>query len=150
VSSASRAASTRAGARVAHNGNRAALQTRGGRSGTVAGPGRPAAVSGAGARNRAAAPEAVRARRSTTADTVVAVYSDAAGVVHRLRVERSPERHWRVLDDGPGGVRLIEELTGPGDDRPQAEALARDYATQAALAARVARGELGDEIVWAA
>jgi hypothetical protein len=76
-------------------------------------------------------------------------YRDAAGVEHRMRLERSPEGRWRVLDESPAGVRLVEELTGCEDHRPQAEALARDYAQQAELAAR---GDADDEpeIVWAA
>jgi hypothetical protein len=76
-------------------------------------------------------------------------YYDGAGARHHIRVERSPGGCWRVLDVGPDGAELVEELTGRDDHRPQAEALARDYATQAQL---WARGGAGDdhELVWAA
>jgi hypothetical protein len=54
-----------------------------------------------------------------------------------------------VLDVGPYGAELVEELCDRNDGRPQAEALARDYARQAQFAAR--GGADGDrEIVRAA
>jgi hypothetical protein len=81
------------------------------------------------------------------ADTLTARYRDAAGVEHRMRLERSPSGGWRVLDVGPHETVLVEELSGRDDHRPQAEALARDYATQAVLAARA---EHGHDAVWAA
>jgi len=114
---------------------------------------RQAATTGphAGARDPAdASLETMPARsRSTTADDVTARYRDGAGVEHELRLERSPRGFWRVLDVGPDGARLVEELTGANDHRPQAQALARDYAQQAALAAH---GPPDDEheVVWAA
>jgi hypothetical protein len=69
------------------------------------------------------------------AHPVTARYRDRAGAEHEVRIERAPSGYWRVLDAGPDGGRLVEELTGNDDHRPQAEALARDYAAQAALAA---------------
>src|SRR4051794_16786015 len=63
---------------------------------------------------------------------LTARYRDAAGHEHHLRVERTPRGFWRVLDVGPDGERLVEELGCHDDQRPQAEALARDYAEQAA------------------
>jgi hypothetical protein len=81
------------------------------------------------------------------ADTLTARYRDAAGVEHRMRLERSPSGCWRVLDVGPHESVLVEELSGRDDHRPQADALARDYATQAELAARVAHAA---DDVWAA
>jgi hypothetical protein len=105
----------------------------------------------AGARDPAdASLETMPARSpSTTASDVTARYRDRVGAGHELRVERSPRGYWRVLDIGPDGARLVEELTGANDHRPQAEALARDYAQQAALAAH---GPPDDEheVVWAA
>ena len=87
--------------------------------------------------------------------SLTARYRDAAGHDHRLRLERAPSGRWRVLDDGPAGQELVEELCGHDDHRPQAEALARDYAEQAALAAcgeRPADREEQDEgsLRWAA
>jgi hypothetical protein len=75
-------------------------------------------------------------------------YRDGAGAVHEIRVRRTRGGSWRVLDVGPVGVRLVEELSGREDDRPQAEALARDYAVQAQLWAR--GGPDDDELAWAA
>ena len=63
-------------------------------------------------------------------------YRDSAGVLHHVWLERSPSGRWRVLDVGARGAELVEELTDRDDRRPQAEALARDYATQAQIAAR--------------
>ena len=60
----------------------------------------------------------------------------------------TPCGFWRVLDVGPTGTRLVEELTGCDDERPQAEALARDYAQQAELTARGTDDE--HDVVWAA
>jgi hypothetical protein len=77
-------------------------------------------------------------------------YRDAAGHDHHLRVERTPRGFWRVLDVGPDGERLVEELCCHDDQRPQAEALARDYAEQAALAARGQRDDHDDDFTWAA
>ena len=81
------------------------------------------------------------------ADTLTIRYCDAAGVEHRMRLERSPSGGGRVLDVGPHKTVLVEELSGRDDHRPQAEALARDYATQAELAARA---EDDHHVVWAA
>ena len=76
-------------------------------------------------------------------------YRDAGGAVHHVCVDRSPCGFWRVLDVGPTGTRLVEELTGCDDERPQAEALARDYAQQGELAGR-GRDDDEPESVWAA
>src|SRR3954447_1365570 len=66
---------------------------------------------------------------------LTARYRDAAGTLHQMRLERAPSGCWRVLDVDPNRTQLVEELTGCDDHRPQAEALARDYAQQAELAA---------------
>jgi hypothetical protein len=76
-------------------------------------------------------------------------YHDGAGALHEIRFERTAGGRWRVLDVGPHGAELVEELTGRDDGRSQAEALARDYATQAQLAAR-GGPEDDREMVWAA
>ena len=52
-------------------------------------------------------------------------YRDSAGVLHHVWLERSPSGCWRVLDVGPRGAELVEELTGrdratdAGASRPQ-------------------------------
>ena len=81
---------------------------------------------------------------------LTAHYRDGAGVEHQMRIERSPTGRWRVLDITAAGARVVEELTGHDDHRPQAEALARDYAEQAALAARGRPEGDEDDVVWAA
>src|SRR4051812_30044618 len=80
---------------------------------------------------------------------LTARYRDAAGTLHQMRLERAPNGCWRVLDVGPAGAHLVEELTGCDDHRPQAEALARDYAQQAEIAAH-GRPDDDQEVVWAA
>jgi hypothetical protein len=77
-------------------------------------------------------------------------YRDAAGIEHHMRLERAPNGYWRVLDASPAGIELVEELTGHDDRRPQAEALARDYATQAEVAAHGPHDDDQDDVVWAA
>jgi hypothetical protein len=79
----------------------------------------------------------------------VTQYHDAAGVLHAIRLEEAPGGRWRMLDVGPHGAALVEELSGPNDGQPQAEALARDYAAQAQLATRGAT-EDEHEKTWAA
>lgn len=58
-------------------------------------------------------------------------YCDADGVRHSLVVRRTADRGWEVVDVDPGGARLVERLTDSADERPQAEAIARDYAATA-------------------
>ena len=52
-------------------------------------------------------------------------YRDATGTRHRVLVRRSAEGAWQVLD-----ITVIETLTGVGEGRDAAEALARDFAEQ--------------------
>ena len=52
-------------------------------------------------------------------------YRDATGTRHRVVVHRRIDDAWQVLD-----VAVIETLTGDGEGRDAAEALARDYAHQ--------------------
>jgi len=59
------------------------------------------------------------------ARTVPFAYRDAAGARHRLMVRQSRDGGWQVLD-----VTVIETLTGDGEGREAAEAIARDYAEQ--------------------
>jgi hypothetical protein len=52
-------------------------------------------------------------------------YRDATGTRHRIVVHKRADDAWQVLD-----VAVIETLTGDGEGRDAAEALARDYAQQ--------------------
>jgi hypothetical protein len=59
---------------------------------------------------------------------VIARYRDAAGRWHNVVARQTQDGHWQVLDI-TRLVRIVETLTGCEEGRPQAEALARDYAT---------------------
>ena len=59
-------------------------------------------------------------------NTTAARYRDADGVWHNLRV-RHTDGGWQVIDLAGEQERVIETLTGVGDGRPQADAIARDY-----------------------
>jgi hypothetical protein len=52
-------------------------------------------------------------------------YRDATGTHHRVVVHKRTDDAWQVLD-----IAVIETLTGSGEGRDAAEALARDYAQQ--------------------
>jgi hypothetical protein len=52
-------------------------------------------------------------------------YRDATGARHQVLVRRSPEGAWQVLD-----LTVIETLTGVGEGREAAEAVAREYVAQ--------------------
>lgn len=55
-------------------------------------------------------------------------YRDPDGVWHTLEV-RHVDGGWQVLDVDGERKRVIDTLTGIGDGRPQADAIARDYLT---------------------
>lgn len=59
---------------------------------------------------------------------VTARYRDTAARWHNVVVRQTRDGHWQVLDI-TRLVRVVETLTGCEEGRPQAEALARDYAT---------------------
>ncbi len=59
---------------------------------------------------------------------VTARYRDAAGRWHNVVVRQTRDGHWQVLDI-TRLVSVVETLTGCEEGRPQADALARDYAT---------------------
>jgi hypothetical protein len=63
--------------------------------------------------------------------TTAARYRDADGVWHTLQV-RNTAGGWQVVDLAGEQERVIETLTGVGDGRPQADAIARDYLTTVA------------------
>jgi len=52
-------------------------------------------------------------------------YRDAAGARHQVLVRHSDDAGWQVLD-----IVVIETLTGVGEGREAAEAVARDYVAQ--------------------
>jgi hypothetical protein len=62
------------------------------------------------------------------ANTTAARYRDADGVWHTLEV-RNTAGGWQVVDLDDAQERVIETLTGIGDGRPQADAIALDYLT---------------------
>ena len=59
-------------------------------------------------------------------DPTPARYRDADGIWHTLEV-RKRDGGWQVLDLDGEQEHVIETLTGFGDGRPQAVAIARDY-----------------------
>jgi hypothetical protein len=63
-------------------------------------------------------------------DPSTARYRTTDGGEHEVVVERTPEGRWRVLDIADTQTAIVETLTGHDDRRAQAEALARDYATE--------------------
>jgi len=52
-------------------------------------------------------------------------YRDATGTRHQVLVRCSPDGAWQVLD-----IVVIETLTGVGEGREAAEAVAREYVAQ--------------------
>jgi hypothetical protein len=67
-------------------------------------------------------------------------YEDADGVRHEIVVRQTRSGRWQVLDTTSESRELIETLTGVGEGRDQAEAIARDYASQRALVLTAHRG----------
>jgi hypothetical protein len=66
----------------------------------------------------------------TSQPVPAARYRDADGTVHDIVVRRSTQGAWEILDVSPAHTRLVDSLTGFDDGRPEAEAVARDYASQ--------------------
>ncbi len=54
-------------------------------------------------------------------------YRDHTGMRHHLLVRQARDGAWEVIDLA---VRVIDTLTGVGEGREAAEAIARDYAAQ--------------------
>ena len=66
----------------------------------------------------------------TSRPVPAARYRDAGGTVHHIIVRRTEEGAWEILDTIPAQARVVDTLTGFDDGRPEAEAVARDYASQ--------------------
>jgi hypothetical protein len=58
---------------------------------------------------------------------VPAHYQDASGVQHEVIVRKAPDGAWQVVDVSDTETKLVDELTGIGEGRPEAEAIAREY-----------------------
>ena len=58
---------------------------------------------------------------------VPAHYLDASGVQHEVIVRQARDGAWQVVDVSDGETKLVDELTGIGEGRPEAEAIAREY-----------------------
>jgi hypothetical protein len=55
-------------------------------------------------------------------------YLDAQGVQHTVPVRTASDgAAWQVVDISEANTAVIEILTGVGDGRPDAEAIAREY-----------------------
>jgi hypothetical protein len=61
-------------------------------------------------------------------------YQDATGAQHQVLVRQSAEGAWQVLD-----ITVIETLSGVGEGREAAEAIARDFAEQHDHPVRIGR-----------
>jgi hypothetical protein len=65
-------------------------------------------------------------------DIVTARYRARDGSEHLVSVRRTREGRWRISDITDRETRIVEELAGIDDRLAQAEALARDYASEQA------------------
>jgi len=65
-----------------------------------------------------------------TQSAAVASYRDPDGAEHSVIV-RVIDGGWEVVDESGDDGNVVEALTDPPDDLGCAEAIARDYATQA-------------------
>jgi hypothetical protein len=61
---------------------------------------------------------------------VTARYRDAAGGWHDVVVRSTAEDAWEIVDKTAERTRIVDTLRGYDDARPQAAAVARDYAAQ--------------------
>ena len=62
-----------------------------------------------------------------TGQVTIDGYRDADGAAHEVLVGRTADGRWQVVDASDAGERVVDTLDGYDDDRPQAEAVARDY-----------------------
>ena len=75
-----------------------------------------------------AAPPTTTDKENRCPTLIPARYRDADGVWHTLEVRQTPDGAWEVIDRAGEQTRVVDTLAGFGDGRPEAEALARDYA----------------------
>ena len=66
----------------------------------------------------------------TSQPVPAARYRDPGGTVHDIIVRRTEQGAWEILDTSPARTHLVDSLSGFDDGRPEAEAVARDYASQ--------------------
>jgi hypothetical protein len=71
---------------------------------------------------------------------IVGRYVDAGGTTHELVVRNSDLGGWQALDVCAEAEHVIDTLIGGEDDRPQAEAVARDYLTAGRFVVAPGRG----------
>ena len=71
-----------------------------------------------------------------TGQTTVDGYRDADGSPHEVLVCRIADGRWQVIDASDTGAQVVDTLDGYDDDRPQAEAVARDYLSMIGDSAR--------------
>ena len=57
-------------------------------------------------------------------------YRDVAGGWHDVVVRQTAEDAWEIVDVAAERTRIVDTLRGYDDGRPQAAAVARDYAAQ--------------------
>jgi hypothetical protein len=57
-------------------------------------------------------------------------YRDAAGGWHDVVARKTAEDAWEIVDVAAECTRIVDTLRGYDDGRPQAAAVARDYAAQ--------------------
>jgi hypothetical protein len=74
---------------------------------------------------------------------IVGRYLDAGGMTHDLVVRKTDPGGWQALDVCAEAEHVIDTLIGGDDDRPQAEAAARDYPTAGRFGAAPGRGPGG-------
>jgi hypothetical protein len=67
-------------------------------------------------------------KEQTMPSPVTARYRARDGTEHLVKVSRTPEGRWCVLDAFAGRALVVETLTGHDDRKTQAQALALDYA----------------------
>ena len=74
---------------------------------------------------------------------VRARYHDANGVEHEVVARKARDGAWQVLDVGARESTLVESLTAVDEGRPQAEAIAEEYAREqrGKATARVSTGQ---------
>src|SRR6266511_6090087 len=78
----------------------------------------------------APAGRAPRHRRHSMPNPATARYCDAAGGWHDVVVRQTAEDAWEIVDVAAKRTRIVDTLRGYDDGRPQAAAVARDYAAQ--------------------